>query len=91
MQPRYLPVYMQLPSMGFTIAVMDTNGNVIIKSDQPSSPFDGGVNPSIKLETAVQEVHRLRIALAEIADDEDTDAQTAVFAKNTLAIDRIAS
>lgn len=40
--PRVVPVYMQLPSIGFTIAVMDRDGNVIIKTDQSASPFDGG-------------------------------------------------
>lgn len=37
--PRFLPVNMPIPTMGFTIAVMDSSGNVILKTEQSESPF----------------------------------------------------
>lgn len=43
---------------------------------------------SAKFEDAVHEIQRLRFALAEIADDEDTNVEAATFARNTLAIDK---
>lgn len=38
--PRVLPVNMPLPHSGFfTVAVIDSDGNIVLKVDQSESPF----------------------------------------------------
>lgn len=39
--PRFLPVNLPFPMWGrFTVAVMDEDGNVVIKTNQPDTPFN---------------------------------------------------